>query len=62
MKHKAKMLGQVRSLLIAAGGFAVGSGIVNEVMMMEIVGGAMALVGAVWSWKDPAKRIGGGDS
>ncbi len=61
MKHKAKIMGQVRSLLIAAGGFAVGSGVVDESMMLEIVGGVVALIGAVWSWRDPAKRIGGGD-
>ncbi len=61
MKHKAKMLGQVRSVLIALGGFAVGSGVVDESMMLEIVGGAVALIGAIWSWRDPAKKIGEGD-
>ena len=61
MKHKAKMMGLIRSLLIAVGGFAVGKGLVDEAMMMEIVGGGMAVIGAVWSWKDPAKKVGEGD-
>ena len=61
MKHKAKFLGQVRSALIALGGFAVGRGYIDESVMMEIVGGMVALTGAVWSWRDPAKRVGEGD-
>ena len=61
MKHKAKILGQVRSVLIALGVFAVGKGFIDESMMLEIVGGVVALLGAVWSWRDPAKKIGEGD-
>ncbi len=61
MKHKAKLLGQIRSVLIALSGFAVGYGLVDESMMLEIVGGAVALIGAIWSWRDPAKKIGEGD-
>ena len=61
MKHKAKMLGQLRSVLIALGGFAVGKGYIDESMMLEIAGGVVALIGAIWSWRDPAKRIGEGD-
>ncbi len=61
MKHRAKMLGQIRSLLIALGGFAVGKGLVDETVMMEIAGGVMALIGAIWSWRDPAKKVGEGD-
>ncbi len=61
MKHAAKMRGQIRSLLIAVGGFAVGSGYVDESTMMEIVGGAMALGCTVWSLMDPAKQVGKGD-
>jgi hypothetical protein len=61
MKYKAKMLGQVRSVLIALGGFAVGKGLVDESMMLEIVGGMVALIGTVWSWRDPAKKVGEGD-
>ena len=61
MKHAAKMRGQIRSLLIAAGGFAVGGGYVDEDTMMKIVGGFMALGGTVWSLLDPAKKVGKGD-
>ena len=60
-KKKAKMLGQIRSVLIALGGFAVGSGHIDENTMLQIVGGIMALTGTVWSWRDPAKNIGEGD-
>ncbi len=61
MRHKAKVIGQVRSALIALGGFAVGAGYMDEGMMMEIVGGVVALTGAIWSWRDPAKKVGEGD-
>ncbi len=61
MKNKAKLLGSVRSVLIALGGFAVGQGYLDESTMLEIVGGFMALAGATWSWLDPAKRVGEGD-
>ncbi len=61
MNSKAKILGQVRSLLIAAGAFAVGRGYFDEVAMMEIVGGLVAVFGAAWSWFDPAKNVGKGD-
>ena len=61
MKNKAKMLGQIRSVLIALGGFAVGSGHIDENTMLQIVGGIMALTGTVWSWRDPAKKVGEGD-
>lgn len=61
MKNKAKLLGQVRSVLIALGGFAIAQGYFNESTMLEIVGGAMALIGTIWSWRDPAKKIGEGD-
>ncbi len=61
MKHAAKMRGQIRSLLIALGGFAVGMGYVDESTMMEIVGGMMALGGTAWSLMDPAKQVGKGD-
>ena len=61
MKHKAKFKGQVRSVMIALGGIAVGAGYMDEGVMVEIVGGVVALTGAVWSWIDPAKRVGEGD-
>ncbi len=61
MKHKAKMLGSVRSVLIALGGFAVGQGHLDENTMLEIVGGVVAALGAYWSWRDPAKKVGEGD-
>ncbi len=61
MKHKAKIAGQIRSALLALGGFAVGRGYIDESMMLEIVGGVVALLCAIWSWRDPAKRVGEGD-
>ncbi len=61
MKNMAKIKGQIRALLTALGGFAVGKGLVDESTMLEIVGGVMALLGAVWSWRDKAKKIGEGD-
>lgn len=46
---KDQILGVVRHLLTFVGGFLVTKGIVDEGLLVEIVGGITTVVGAVWS-------------
>lgn len=46
---KEQVLGVVRHVLTFAGGFFVTKGLVDEGLMVELVGGVITLVGAVWS-------------
>ena len=46
---KEQILGIVRHALTFIGGIVVMKGLVDETMVTEIIGGVMALVGAVWS-------------
>lgn len=49
---KEQILGIIRHALTFAGGICVMKGIVDETMVTEIIGGTMALVGAIWSIVD----------
>lgn len=60
-KKKAKLRGQVRGVLMAAGGFVVGKGYLDDQTMVAVVGLIMAIGANAWSWFDPAKNIGEGD-
>jgi len=75
MKNQAKWAGQIRHVLTAAGGVIVALGVVpqDQVVLFNnaldatltaagpLVGSAMVVGGALWSWASPAKKIGGGD-
>lgn len=50
--NKDKLLGIVRHILTFGGGFLMAKGLVDEATLNVIVTGVIALVGAVWSWKD----------
>jgi hypothetical protein len=47
--NKDQVLGIIRHALTFVGGFLVMKGLVDETMVTEIVGGAVALVGSIWS-------------
>jgi len=49
---KEQILGIIRHALTFAGGICVMKGLVDETVVTEIVGGAMTLIGAVWSIVD----------
>ena len=61
MKHKAKLAGTIRHLLGVAGTLLVAGGYVEESAVAQIIGGIMAALPFVLSWKSPAKKIGEGD-
>jgi hypothetical protein len=46
---KEQILGIIRHALTFAGGIIVMKGLADETTVTEIVGGAVTLVGAVWS-------------
>lgn len=52
---KEQVLGIVRHTLTFVGGIVVMRGIVDETMVTEIIGGAMTLIGAIWSIVDKNK-------
>jgi hypothetical protein len=47
--NKERILGIVRHTLTFVGGILIMKGIVDEALVTEIVGGAVALAGAIWS-------------
>lgn len=47
--NKERILGIVRHTLTFVGGILIMKGIVDEALVTEIVGGAVTLVGAIWS-------------
>ncbi len=75
MKNQAKIAGQIRHLMTAVGGILVAVGVAdtNEATtLMSVVDGAFSsvmslmgivsiIVGNIWSWASPAKKIGEGD-
>ena len=61
MKNQSKWAGMIRHFLTIVGAAAVSLGYADEDTMMQIVGGAVALFGIVWSWVSPAKKVGAGD-
>jgi hypothetical protein len=46
---KEQVMGVVRHILTAGGGYFVGQGLLTGDMMVEIVAGVVTLVGVVWS-------------
>lgn len=54
--NKKKILGIVRHILTAGGGYLVGQGLIDESQAIEIVGALMTIAGLVWSWKSPEKK------
>lgn len=46
---KEQIMGIIRHGLTFIGGIVVMKGIVDESTMTEVIGGAMTLVGAIWS-------------
>jgi len=51
-----KISGLLRHILTFVGGYLVTSGIIDEAMLMEVVGAIITLVGFVWSWKSKKKE------
>lgn len=54
--NKTQVLGIVRHLLTFGGGYVVAKGWGTEALVTEIVGGIVAIAGAVWSAYSPEKR------
>jgi hypothetical protein len=46
---REQVLGIVRHTLTFVGGIVIAKGIADEAVVTEIVGGVVALVGAIWS-------------
>lgn len=46
---KEKVLGLVRHALTFVGGLAVAKGLLDESLVVEVIGGLMTLVGSIWS-------------
>jgi len=46
---KEQILGIVRHALTFVGGIVVMKGLVDEILVTELIGGAMTLTGAIWS-------------
>lgn len=46
---KEQLLGIVRHTLTFVGGILVAKGILDDALLLELVGGASTLVGAIWS-------------
>ena len=55
--NKAKILGMVRHALTFGGGLVVGKGWIDELMMVEIVGALVTLIGIAWSYYAPEKQL-----
>jgi hypothetical protein len=52
---KEQVLGIVRHTLTFVGGIALMKGLVDETTLTEIIGGAMTLIGTIWSVVDKNK-------
>lgn len=46
---KEKVLGLVRHALTFVGGLVVAKGLLDESLVVEVIGGLMTLVGSIWS-------------
>ncbi len=51
-----KVAGLIRHVLTFGGGYLVARGFIDESTMMDLVAGAMTIIGLVWSWKAPEKQ------
>ena len=54
--NKKKILGLVRHILTAGGGYLVGQGIIDESQAMEIVGALITVIGFAFSYFAPEKK------
>lgn len=54
--NKAQVLGLIRTVLIAVGGYAVGKGIFDSATVNDIAGSVVVIIGAVWSVLSPEKK------
>jgi hypothetical protein len=54
--NKTQVLGIVRHLLTFGGGLVVAKGWSSEVIVTELVGGIVAIAGAIWSAYSPEKK------
>lgn len=52
---KEQLLGILRHTITFVGGFFVAKGLIDETLLSEIIGGAVALAGAIWSIVDKNK-------
>lgn len=46
---KEQVMGVVRHILTAGGGYFVGQGLLTGDMLVEVVAGVVTLIGVVWS-------------
>jgi hypothetical protein len=53
--NKEQVLGIIRHTLTFVGGFVAAKGLLSEGVVLEIVGGAVTIVGTVWSIVDKIK-------
>lgn len=54
--NKTQVLGIIRHLLTFGGGFVVAKGWGSEALVTEVVGGIVAITGAIWSAAAPEKK------
>lgn len=47
--NSEQVLGIVRHVLTFGGGYLVAKGIVDEATMLNVVGAAVTIIGAIWS-------------
>ena len=52
---KEQVLGAIRHILTFVGGFIVAKGLLNEGIVVEIIGGIVTAVGTSWSIVDKVK-------
>ena len=45
-----KISGLLRHILTFVGGYLVTAGIIDEAMLMEVVGAIITIIGFAWSW------------
>lgn len=53
---KEQVLGAIRHTLTFVGGFVIAKGLLEEGVVVEIIGGVVTLVGTVWSIVDKIKN------
>jgi hypothetical protein len=46
---RTQILGVIRHILTFAGGFLVTRGVLDESVMLEVIGGIITVLGGVWS-------------
>lgn len=54
--NKDQLIGLLRHVLTFGGGFLVTSNVLDDVMLSELIGGVVSIVGVVWSIADKRKK------